>query len=100
MTKDIYIRMVEKVEIEDILRDTLIVIAKNQLGWDAEDLAKEQVGRPVVDVLSGVAKDGFSKYKLAKAFIRWSRDNSLGNLSEIEIKQSEILIKKINQSLS
>ncbi len=99
-TKDVYAGTVKNVEIEDIFRETLIVVAKTQLEWDAEKQAKEQVGRPVVDILSEVAKDSFSKYKLAKAFIKWSRDNSLEDLSETEIKQSENLIKKINQSLS
>ena len=87
-------------EIEDILRETLIEIAKTQLGWDAEKQSKEQVGRPVVDILFDVAKNSFSKYKLAKAFVKWSRDNNLENLSETEIMQSEKLIKKINQALS
>lgn len=99
-TKDVYAGTVKKVEIEDILRETLIKIAKTQLGWDAEKQAKGQTGRPVVDILFDVAKDSFSKYKLAKAFIKWSRDNSLENLSQTEIMQSEKLIKKINQALS
>lgn len=98
-TKDIYQGDVNKVEIEDIFRETLISVAKSKLGWDVEEQAKEQIGRPIVDILSETAKGSFSKYKLAKAFIRWSRDNNLSDLSETEIKQSERLIEKINKAL-
>lgn len=99
-TKDVYQGDVVKVEIEDILRDTLVTIAKDALGWDATEEAKQQTKRPIVDILSSVAKENFSKYQLAKAFIRWSRDHSLDDLTETEISQAEKLITKINHALS
>ena len=46
-----------------------------------------------------VAKTDFSKYKLAKAFIRWSRDHSLSDLQSHEIEQAEQIIIKINKAL-
>lgn len=99
-TKDVYQGDVVKVEIEDILRDTLVTIAKDDLGWDATKEATQQIKRPIVDILSSVAKGNFSKYQLAKAFIRWSRDHSLDDLTETEISQAEKLISKINHALS
>ena len=99
-TKDVYQGDVIKVEIEDILRDTLVTIAKDDLGWDATEEAKQQTKRPIVDILSSVAKENFSKYQLAKAFIRWSRNHSLDDLTETEISQAEKLISKINHVLS
>lgn len=99
-TKDIYNGKVAKIEIEDILRDTLITVAKDELGWDATEIANQQIKRPIVDILSSVAKEKFSKYQLAKAFIRWSRDHSLNDLTEVEIVQAENLILKINRALS
>lgn len=62
MTKDVYQGGVKKVEIDDILRDTLISIANEQLKWDATKEAAQQTKRPIVDILSNVAKDKFSKY--------------------------------------
>ena len=98
-TKDVYSGQVSNVEIEDILRDTLLSIAKDQLGWDAIAVAKTQAKRPVVDILKSVAKADFSKYKLSKAFIRWSRDHGLNDLQPHEIAQVGQLIEKVNKSL-
>ena len=70
-TKDAYKGEVTNVEIEDLLRDTLLKIAKEELQWDAIDIAKKQAKRPIVDILFEVAGKEFSKYKLSKAFIRF-----------------------------
>ena len=99
-TKDAYTGKVANAEIEDMLRDTLLQIAKDELGWDATALAVTQTGRPIVDILASVAKKDFSKYKLAKAFIRWARDHSLSDLNAQEIDQAEKLVGKINKALS
>lgn len=99
-TKDVYKGNVVKVEIEDILRDTLIKLAKKELGWDIITKAQEQNHRPIVDVFESVLKKDFSKYKLAKAFLKWSRYKKLSDLTENEIKNVEELIKKINSALS
>lgn len=98
-TKDVYTGQVPNPEIEDILRKTLLDIAKNECGWDAVTVAQAQPQRPVVDVIKSVAKTDFSKYKLAKAFIRWSRDHSMTDLQTDEIAQAEKLIGKINKAL-
>lgn len=68
-------------------------------GVDAITVAQAQPQRPVVDVIKSVAKTDFSKYKLAKAFIRWSRDHSMTDLQTDEIAQAEKLIEKINKAL-
>ena len=98
-TKDVYTGQVPYPEIEDILRDTLLGIAKEQCGWDAIAAAQTQEKRPVVSLLESVAKKDFSKYKLAKAFIRWSREHDLNDLQAAEIAQAEKIIEKINKSL-
>ena len=87
-------------EIEDILRNTLISVAKEQLGWDAATISTKQIKRPIVDIFSSIAKENFSKFQLAKAFIRWSRDHCLDDLTTNEIAQAEKLIEKINKALS
>ena len=63
-TKDAYTGSVSAPEIEDILRDTLLSIAKVQCGWDAIATAQAQEKRPIVDVLESVAGKDFSNYKL------------------------------------
>ena len=98
-TKDAYTGSVSAPEIEDILRDTLLSIAKVQCGWDAIATAQAQEKRPIVDVLESVAGKDFSKYKLAKAFIRWSREHDLNDLKAAEITQAEKLIEKVNKAL-
>lgn len=98
-TKDAYSGQVPNPEIEDILHETLLDIAKNECGWDAIAVAQAQPKRPVVDVIKSVAKTDFSKYKLAKAFIRWSRDHSMTDLQTDEIAQAEKLIEKVNKAL-
>ncbi|MGN0626245.1 MAG: ATP-dependent nuclease, partial [Oscillospiraceae bacterium] len=98
-TKDVYEGQVSTPEIEDILRETLLTISKEQCGWDAFEVALAQEKRPIVNVLESVAKKDFSKYKLAKAFIRWSREHDLSDLQATEIAQAEKLIEKVNKAL-
>lgn len=95
-TKD-YAPGVAKAEIEDLLRDTLPVIARDQLGWDVVEQVAKQPNRPLVDILSTVT--GFSKYKLAKAFLRWTRDHDFSALSEAERAAWAKLITAINAAL-
>lgn len=99
-TKDVYQGPVSKTEIEDILRDTLVKVAKEQLGWDATIIASAQTSRPVVDVLTSAANGKFSKFQLAKAFVRWSREHGLSDLTQTEVEQAEKLISKINKALA
>ena len=98
-TKDVYSGAVSKVEIEDLFRETLVMISKENLSWDATDQASKQTGRPIVDVLAMVAGKGFSKFKLAKAFLRWTREHTLNDLTINEQRCCEKLIANINKSL-
>ncbi len=95
-TKD-YLKEIAKAEIEDLLRDTLPIIARDILGWDIVEQAKVHPNRPIVDIFSSI-KD-FSKYRLAKAFLRWSRDNSSDALSAGERASWVALITAVNSAL-
>ncbi|WP_275447232.1 AAA family ATPase [Roseomonas mucosa] len=97
-TRDVYKGAVTKPEVEDLLRETLVGIAKASLGWDVEAKAAAQPGRPIVDLLSSEVS-GFSKYKLAKAYVRWTRDNDASGLTADERDQWSALIGKINSAL-
>ena len=98
-TKDAYDGPVEHSEIEDMLRSTLILIAKSSLGWDVATMASAQPSRPIVDVFASEVGD-FSKYRLAKAFLRWARDNDASALTDDERRQWKKLIISINSALA
>lgn len=89
---------VPKAEIEDLLRHTLTVVANTTYGVDVSELVQNQSERPIIDILSKEIS-GFSKYHLAKAYVRWTRENKVCDIHKDEIKQWELLINKINKSL-
>ncbi|HJX25319.1 MAG TPA: AAA family ATPase, partial [Chthoniobacterales bacterium] len=97
-TKDAYSGPVEKPSIEDLLRKTLIRVAKDDFGWDVTEAAKAQAERSIVDVFADEISD-FSKYRLAKAFMRWTRDHRASELSDNERSQWKKLIGTINWTL-
>jgi predicted ATPase len=97
-TRDVYKGDVAAPEIEDLLRITLIKVAKSALNWDVEVKATAQPGRPIIDVFQSQIKD-FSKYKLAKAYVRWTRDNDASMLQPDEQAVWASLIGKINAAL-
>ncbi len=97
-TKDFIEGGIAKPEIEDTLRDTLATVAARDLGWNIGSDATSQPSRPIVDIFEGAIKD-FSKYRLAKAFLRWTRDHSAYDLSDTERQQWIGLIGAINAAL-
>lgn len=97
-TKDSYAGSVTKPEVEDLLRETLVTVAKDDLGWDVTAAAASQHGRPIVDVFSSEIGD-FSKYRLAKAFVRWTRSHEAADLTASERVQWEKMIHAINKAL-
>ena len=98
-TKDAYTGPVAKVEIEELLRDTLINIARSELKWDVAVVAAKQKTRPIVEIFQDRIQD-FSKYKLAKAFVRWTRSHAASDLTSAERDQWINLINAINRSLA
>jgi predicted ATPase len=84
--------------VEDLLRDTLVRIGKNRLGWDVAGAASKQHDCSIVDLFTNEVSD-FSRYKLAKAFVRWTRDHNASDLSDDERAAWKRLIDKINVTL-
>jgi predicted ATPase len=97
-TRDVYAGEVKTPEIEDLLRHTLVKIAKDYLGWDVATTAEAQPLRPIVDIFSAEVAS-FSKYKLAKAYVRWTREHDASELSVVERQQWNKLITQINSVL-
>ncbi|WP_449757991.1 TOPRIM nucleotidyl transferase/hydrolase domain-containing protein, partial [Erwinia persicina] len=98
-TSDFTVPKIEKAEIEDLLRDTLIGIAKSELNWDLTTAMASAGDKPIINLFQSEIGKDFSKYKLAKAFLRWSRDHSFTDLSANEIQGCTNLINAINAAL-
>lgn len=96
-TKD-YVSVVLKPEIEDLLRETLIAIVKSEYGKDTSAIASSQPTRPIIDIFTQEVTD-FSKYKLAKAYVRWTRANDASALTTQEQTGWKNLIQQVNKVL-
>jgi len=99
-TKDAYAGPVAEPEIEDLLRETLIEVGKSECGWDVSEAASNQPRRNIVDLFAAEIGREFSKYRLAKGFLRWSRIHSAPDLTDYERLQWATLIQAINQALA
>lgn len=97
-TKDAYTGKVAKPEMEDLLRDTLVKVASDELGWDVGEVASAQDARPIVDIFEAEIPD-FSKYRLAKAFLRWARAHEASDLTVDERTQWKSLVTAINRAV-
>jgi predicted ATP-dependent endonuclease of OLD family len=98
-TSDFTTPKIPKAEIEDLIRHTLVTIAKQELAWDIESAATAEPGRPIVDIFQKNIGSSFSKYKLSKAFLRWSRDHTANDLVPGEVSDCTRLINSINSAL-
>jgi len=96
-TKD-FVDNVPKAEIEDLLRETLIEIVKEEYGVDTKATSDSQPNRPIIDIFSADVPD-FSKYKLAKKYIKWSKDKETKDLKPQEIANWKKLFQTINKNL-
>lgn len=97
-TKEYCSPAVVRPEIEDLLRDTLVEVAKDDLGWDVTATASAQPGRPLVGILANEIT-GFSKYKLVRAFIRWLSAHEITDLTSAEQSGAGKLLADINKAL-
>jgi len=98
-TKDHYAGPVVGPEIEDMLRDTLLEVAKDDLGWDSTATAFAQPQRRTVDILAAEHKD-FSKYRLARAFLRWLAAHPATDLTVDEQKATASMFTAANKALA
>ncbi|WP_073946624.1 hypothetical protein [Streptomyces kebangsaanensis] len=86
-------------EIEDLLRTTLVKVALDQLGWDVRAAEATQQKRHIVDIFKAEVP-GFSKWKLAKAFLRWLTDHGWNDLTADEQTAWQKLFAAINKGLA
>lgn len=84
-------------EIEDLLRDTLPAIIKEEFEQDVEEFTT-QPERSAVAIMES-QKPKITKYRLAKAFLRWCRSHSSKDLSAREIDAWQAFFTAVNKSL-
>lgn len=97
-TGDVCPSTIAKPEIEDLLRDTLVEVAQSEFGWNARESAMKQPRRPIVKILDDEVSD-FSKYRLAKAYLRWTREHSAEDLTADELNSWVELVNRVNRAL-
>ncbi|HEY7048885.1 MAG TPA: AAA family ATPase [Jatrophihabitantaceae bacterium] len=95
---DFYEGPVEQAEFEDLLRDTLLRVARDELGIDAYERAYAQPHRTVCDLVGDGLGRSFSRHRLAKAFIRWMRNHGWDDLTEHERYVMQELFAAVNQA--
>lgn len=83
---DFYEGPVKEPEFEDLLRTTLLTVAKEELGIDATAEGNKRPNQPICDLLASVGGAKFSKYRLGKGFIRWARAHGWSDLTSDEQK--------------
>lgn len=94
-----HITGVQRAEIEDLLRQTLAQIARDDLGWDSVATVQSQPARPLMDIL--VAEHpGASKWKLARAFAKWLSANGTAALDPTELEAWRSLSTAVNKALA
>jgi len=76
----------------------LFVLAKTASAGTS-NAASAQHDCSIVDVFASEIGGDFSQYRLAKAFLRWSRDHNASDLSDEERAAWKRLIEKINTTL-
>jgi len=96
-TKD-FVSGVAKAEIEDLLRETLVKIVNDEYKIDLSAKVASQSSRPIIDIFTSEVTN-FSKYKLAKAFVRWTRNHEAKDLTAEEQKNLKNLVQQINKAL-
>ena len=97
-TKDAYTGTATKPVIEDMLRETLINVAASDPGWDVRAAAAGRPDRSIVDIFADEVAN-FSRYELAKAYVRWTRAHKADDLTVAEQVQWENLVDLINAAL-
>lgn len=90
---------VERSEIEDLLRASLATIARDECGWDSLSAINAQPTRPIMEILQA-EHQAVSKWKLARAFIRWLSSNGVESLTAAEREAWSSLAEAVNKSLA
>ncbi|MFF0708738.1 AAA family ATPase [Gordonia sputi] len=90
---------VQRAEIEDLFRASLGVVSRDECGWDSVSTISKQSQRPIMEILAD-EHTGVSKWKLARAFVRWLALNGVDALTEGEHRAWTSLVAAANKALN
>ena len=97
-TKD-FIKGISKPSIEDLLRSTLVSIVKTEYGTDLSELAAKHPEKPVLEIFTDEITD-FSKYALAKAYVKWTSTHDANALKKEELAAWNSFVQQVNKVLN
>ncbi|MDR1036899.1 MAG: AAA family ATPase [Deltaproteobacteria bacterium] len=97
--RNFYSGAVKAVEIEDLLRVTLVSLAKSRLNIDITQEATKRKEDPITNIFNCKTKRPFKKTTLATAFARWAQNSSLTDLTKGEQAACISLVGAINRAL-
>ena len=88
--------------IEDLFRDTLLNIAKTELGWDVSQYASTMPNAPILKIFNERMGSEYSRAKLSKAFMGWARPriDAFSTLDHDEQKRLRDLMSEINSTFA
>lgn len=90
---------VQRAEIEDLLRVSLGLVARDECGWDSVSTIAAHSQRPIMEILADEHTE-VSKWKLARAFVRWLATNGADALTADEQESWASLVAAANKSLA
>lgn len=85
-------------EIEDLVASALIEVVKDEYGIDVLPDVEAAPEKSIVKIISSKVPK-FSKYKLAKLYLKWTQDHTAEDLSKEERESWAKLFKKVNSAL-
>ena len=74
-------------------------MAKEALGWDVAVQASVQPSRSIVEVCAEALGPTFSRYQLAKTYVRWTRDHTAQDLTAAERTDWKAVVEGVNRAL-
>ncbi|MDR1315081.1 MAG: hypothetical protein LBQ12_15670 [Deltaproteobacteria bacterium] len=98
---DFYAGEVKDVEMEELIRETLVAVASEELKLDVTNDSKAYRKTPIAHIFvkNGNCHNQFRKPRLAAAFARWAQTRKLSDLTDAEQQTCISLMKAINKAL-
>ncbi|MCL2785974.1 MAG: AAA family ATPase [Methanomassiliicoccaceae archaeon] len=99
-SRDFIDRDIEMPTFEDLIRNTLVTVAKSELGWDVSQHAASMPNVPILRIFDERMGNEYSRTKLTKAFMAWARPkiDAFSTLEQDEQKRMKDLMAEINST--
>ncbi|MCL1984054.1 MAG: ATP-binding protein [Methanomassiliicoccaceae archaeon] len=99
-SKDFIDQNINMPTIEDLMRNTLVGVARSELGWDVAQYVSSMPNTPILKIFDDRMGSEYSRVKLTKAFMNWARSKTEGFalMEADEQKRFKNLMAEINGS--